>query len=96
MCIGIPMRVVATEGPEGCVALCEGRGGRRCVNMMLVGEQPVGAWVLVHLDSAREVLDEARAAQLDEALDALAAALRGESIEGRFDDLPDRATQGAL
>jgi hydrogenase expression/formation protein HypC len=76
--------------PEGWTALCEGRGERRRVNMMWVGEQPAGAWVLVHLDTAREVLDETYAAHINEALDALAAAMCGESIEGMFTDLAGR------
>jgi hydrogenase expression/formation protein HypC len=84
MCLGIPMQVVASEG---FLAICEGRGQRKRVNMMLIGEQPVGTWVLVHLDSAREVLDETQAAQITEGLEALERVLRGESIEGMFADL---------
>lgn len=96
MCLGIPMQVVAADG---FLAICEGRGERRRVNMMLVGEQPEGTWVLVHLDSAREVLDETSAAQITEGLEALERVLRGESIEGMFADLltyrePQRNARG--
>jgi hydrogenase expression/formation protein HypC len=87
MCLGIPMRVVRSDG---YLALCEGRGERRHVNMMLVGEQPVGTWVLVHLDSAREVVDEVYAARINEGLDAIEAVMRGESIAGMFSDLSER------
>jgi len=84
------MQVVVSDG---FVAICEGRGERRRVNMMLVGEQPAGTWVLVHLDSAREVLDETSAAQITEGLEALERVLRGESIEGMFADLTGREPQ---
>jgi hydrogenase expression/formation protein HypC len=76
--------------PEGWTALCEGRGERRQINMMFIGEQPAGTWVLVHLDTAREVLDEAYAAQINEALDALEAVMRGEPIDAMFADLTQR------
>lgn len=75
MCIGIPMRVV--ESGE-FFAICEGRGEWRRLDVMLIGAQPVGTWVLAFLDAAREVIDEARAKQINEALDQLEAALRGE------------------
>lgn len=84
MCIGIPMKVI--EG--GAIALCEGRGERRRLNMLMVGEQPPGTWVLAFLDSAREVLSAEDALRLDRALDGLQAALRGETdLDGYFADL---------
>ena len=39
MCIGIPMRVVEARDN---MAVCEGMGERREINMQLVGDQPVG------------------------------------------------------
>jgi hydrogenase expression/formation protein HypC len=89
MCIGIPMRVIETRG---LAALCEGRGERRWLDLSLVGEQPVGTWLLAFLDAAREVLDAAAAALVNDALDALQAALDGESdLSAYFADL-DRRT----
>lgn len=92
MCVGIPMRVV--EG-GGLFAWCEGRTGRKQINMMLVGPQPAGAWVLAFLDSAREVLDEEAARRIDDALDAVDAVLRGEvpDVDALFPDLAGREPQ---
>ena len=39
-------------------AVCEGMGITREVDTMLVGEQPPGTWLLVFLQSAREILSE--------------------------------------
>ncbi|MGZ5581351.1 MAG: HypC/HybG/HupF family hydrogenase formation chaperone, partial [Methylobacter sp.] len=55
MCIGIPMQVVE---PYDESALCLYRGRETMVDMMLVGPQPAGTWILVFLDTAREVIDE--------------------------------------
>jgi len=88
MCIGVPMRVVAATNGR---TLCEGRGERVVVDTMLVGELPVGAWVLAFRGIAVRVLspDEARAT--DAALDALAGALAGEGgIDAHFADLVGR------
>ena len=91
MCIGIPMRV---EQTEGVLAVCRGREERRHVNLMLVGPQPLGAWVLVHQDTAQRVLDEAEANRIGDALDGLAAVLRGEALDERlFADLVNRTPQ---
>ncbi|ASW04022.1 MULTISPECIES: HypC/HybG/HupF family hydrogenase formation chaperone [Paraburkholderia] len=72
MCIGIPMRVLAVEPGN---ALCLGRGGQRRISTILVGECRAGDWLLVFLDSARERIDAARAAEIDATLDLLQAAL---------------------
>lgn len=74
MCIGIPMRVI--EPGEG-TALCEGRGERRRVSTLLVGDQPAGAWLLEFLGCAREVLDAREARRIDDALDALELVMSG-------------------
>lgn len=94
MCIGVPMQVVAGDG-EGLFAVCESRGERRRVDMMLVGEQPPGTWVLEFQGAARRVLTPAEAAQTLDALQALACALRGdtEAIDALFADLVDREPQ---
>ncbi|MCG7923398.1 MAG: HypC/HybG/HupF family hydrogenase formation chaperone [Candidatus Thiodiazotropha lotti] len=91
MCIGIPMQVVSTEGTT---ALCRGMGESRRVDTLLVGDQPVGSWLLVFLNSAREVLSEQRAEQISQALQALDLALSGESeLDHLFADLVDRTPQ---
>ncbi|HEX5339022.1 MAG TPA: HypC/HybG/HupF family hydrogenase formation chaperone [Gallionella sp.] len=75
MCIGIPMRVIESGQ---LTAMCEGRGERQRLNMMMVGEVPAGGWVLSFLGSAREVLTDEEAARINRALDGLDAALRGD------------------
>ena len=91
MCIGLPMQVVTTEPG---FALCEGMGEKRRVDTLLVGEQPVGRWLLVFLDSAREVLTEEQATQIGQALQALDLALHGERDVGHlFSDLVEREPQ---
>ena len=76
MCIGIPMRVVESCG---ATALCEGRGQRRYLNMLMVGECPPGSWVMSFLGTAREILTEADAASTNLALDALEGMMPVES-----------------
>jgi hydrogenase expression/formation protein HypC len=91
MCIGIPMRVI--EGADG-MALCEGRGQRERLNLMLVGEQPAGTWVLAFQGSAVRVLSPAEAAASNDALDALASVLAGgDASDGFFADLVGREPQ---
>jgi hydrogenase expression/formation protein HypC len=79
MCIAIPVQVVR---PGAFSALCRGRNGDEEVNMLLVGEQPAGTWVLNFLGSARSVLTEDEAREIDLALDGLQAIMDGaESID---------------
>ena len=91
MCIGIPMQVISSESGY---ALCRGMGESRRVDTLLVGDQPIGSWLLVFLDSAREVLTEQRAGQIRQALEALELALHGEREVGHlFADLVEREPQ---
>jgi hydrogenase expression/formation protein HypC len=95
MCIGIPMRVV--EG-DGVAAVCEGRGARERIDMLIVGAQPPGTWVLVFHGVARRVLTDTEAQQTLDALDALGIALNApeggrEAIDALFADLVDREPQ---
>lgn len=76
MCVGVPVQIVKSGE---CISTCTGRNGVEQVNMMLVGPQPVGTWVLNYLGSAREVLTEIDALNIDKALDGLAAIMSGES-----------------
>ncbi|MBF6648914.1 HypC/HybG/HupF family hydrogenase formation chaperone [Methylobacter sp. BlB1] len=91
MCIGIPMQIIE---PRGESALCIYRGQESLIDMMLVGPQPAGAWLLVFLGTAREVLSEQKARQIADALEALHLAMQGDSqIDHLFADLVDREPQ---
>lgn len=81
MCIGIPMRVL--ESGEA-TALCEGRGERQRINMLMVGDCPAGSWVMTFLGSAREILSEEDAAEINRTLDELEAVLRGDLSPAEF------------
>ncbi len=76
MCIGMPLRVVASEEHQ---AWCEAGSGdtlqRECLDMSLLGPQPVGTWVLAFQGAARQVLSDTEAAQALAARQALAAVL---------------------
>lgn len=74
MCVGVPLKIVEAGD---FVARGEGRNGIEDVNMMLIGAQPVGTWVLNFLGSAREVISEQDAAQINSALDGLTAIMNG-------------------
>lgn len=79
MCIALPVQIVR-PGPVS--ALCRGRNGEEEVTMLLVGEQPAGAWVLSFLGWAREVISERQAREIDLALDGLQEIMDGaESID---------------
>ncbi len=90
MCIGLPMTIVATDG---ATALCERRGERRPVSVLLLDNPPVGTPVLVFLNTAVRALDAVEARRIDDALDGLAAALHGDRFEHLFADLIDREPQ---
>jgi hydrogenase expression/formation protein HypC len=97
MCIGVPMRVI--EG-DGIWAMCEARGARERVDMLIVGSQPPGTWVLAFHGAARRVMSESEALQTQDALDALQIALRGDAdgrsadaVDALFGDLVDREPQ---
>jgi hydrogenase expression/formation protein HypC len=51
MCIGIPAQVI--EAGE-FIARCRTRNGEEQINMMLLGPQPAGTWLLTFLGSARK------------------------------------------
>lgn len=90
MCMGVPMQVLSMQGTY---ALCEAKGQIETVDMLLVGEQPTGTWILNFLGAAREVLDPATALQMQEALQALSLTMSEQStsaIDSLFADLIDR------
>ena len=76
MCIGLPMQVLALEPGH---ARCQGRGERRRVSTALVDDLQPGDWVLVFLDSARERITAARAQEVNDTLDLLAAVQAGQA-----------------
>ncbi len=99
MCIGVPMQVIAGDG-AGLQAECAGRGQHKRLDMMLVGEQPAGTWVLEFQGAARRVLGAQEAEQTLAALEALELALQAGdagadsvSIDRLFADLVEREPQ---
>lgn len=98
MCLSLPMQLVALEGvggEGGEFALVERRQGsavrRELINMMLIGPQPLGTWVLASLGMAREVVDDDALALIEDALAALSASLAGDyDPEQHFADLRTR------
>ena len=90
MCIGLPVQVIEDRG---FMALCRGRNGEEEVNMMLIGPQPVGTWIVNFLGSGREVLTEEEAELINQAFDGLSAVMNGESdekVDSFFPGLPER------
>jgi hydrogenase expression/formation protein HypC len=82
------MQIIELRGES---ALCVYRGQQTLVDMMLLDEQPVGAWLLVFLDAAREVLTEQKALQITDALEAMRLAMQGDNqIDHLFADLVGR------
>lgn len=92
MCIAIPMQVISCNEVE---ALCEGRGEQQRLNILLTGPQPPGTWVMSFLGTAREVITPQQAQEVNQALDALEAALRGDTanLDAFFPDLANRQPQ---
>lgn len=91
MCIGIPMRVVeVTLG----AAIAERRGRREALDTMLLSDVAPGAFVLAYHGSALRILSPEEAAQTDQALDAVEAALAGAAdVDAYFSDLVDRVPE---
>jgi hydrogenase expression/formation protein HypC len=101
MCIGVPLRIESGDGIRA-VALAESADGaveRRTLDMMIVGQQPPGTWVLAFHGAARRVLDPQEARQIRDALAALSIALDTDTasaqpgIDALFADLVDRTPQ---
>ena len=91
MCVGVPLRIVSAEPG---MAVCEGRGRRERIDMLLQGDHPVGTWILAYQGSAVRTMTADEAAHTGAALDALEAALAGETeVSAFFADLVDREPQ---
>jgi hydrogenase assembly chaperone HypC/HupF len=104
MCIGVPMRIESVDGMVAVAASepVDGAVERHTLDMLIVGPQPPGTWVLAFHGAARRVLDEAEARQILDALSALAIALdadggaaepRNQALDALFADLVDRTPQ---
>jgi len=74
MCIGVPVQIIEMRD---LMAVCRGRNGDELVNMMLIGPQPEGTWILNFLGSGREVLSADEAEKINSALDGLTAIMNG-------------------
>ena len=85
MCLGIPVQILECGA---FTARCLGPRGEVEVDLLLVGPQPEGTWLLTFLDAAREVIDAERAALVTAALAALDAVGQGASdFSAYFADL---------
>lgn len=85
MCMGVPMKII--EQGSG-YAVCDNQGEKRQIDTMLVGEQPVGTWILVFIDAAREVLSQEEALKIIDALQAVKDVMNGSNdIDHLFADL---------
>ena len=86
MCMGLPMQVL--ESGFGA-AVCQYGSTQRQIDMMLVGEQPAGTWVLVFIDAAREVITPESAAQINNALASLDSVMAGGdgNVDALFADI---------
>ena len=102
MCIGLPMRIESGDGHRA-VAVRDGPAGeveRQTLDMLIVGAQPPGTWVLAFHGAARRVLEPIEAQQIGDALAALSLALDAESrptagaaLDALFADLAERTPQ---
>lgn len=102
MCIGVPMRI---ESGDGVAALAlrqfaDGTVERHTLDMLIVGSQPPGTWVLAFCGAARRVLDPLEARQIADALAALAIAIdadaqgsQSSALDALFADLVERTPQ---
>ncbi len=77
MCVGTPVQVMQSHE---LMSVCRGRNGIEHVNMLLLGQQPVGTWVIAFLGWAREVIDEQQARDIDLALDGLQQLMDGADV----------------
>lgn len=87
MCLGLPMTIIETDGIS---AICEFRGVRRRVSVLLLSNPAAPAKVLVHGDTAFRLLEEEEARRIAYAIEGIDAALNGEDCDRFFADLIDR------
>lgn len=88
MCIGVPVQVIECDE---ATALCDAGDRRERLNIMLIGLQQPGAWLLAYQGSAVRVLSEDEAMQTRSALAALEAVRSGRAdLDVYFADLAAR------
>ena len=88
MCIGIPMQVIEMKDTH---AICAANGKQELIDMILVGEQATGTWILNFLGAAREVLTDENAQNIQQALTAMTDIMAGgDQIDHLFADLINR------
>jgi hydrogenase expression/formation protein HypC len=77
MCVGVPMKVTKIDYP---MAEAEAKGVKRSISLMLLPEDSVkvGDYVMVHVGSAIEVIEEKEAKKIWEALDQVVKAVEGQ------------------
>lgn len=93
MCVGIPLQVLRSEESR---ALCRDRdGGEVWIDLLLVGAQPPGTWLMSFLGTAREVIDADTAQRTLAALAALDTLMAGgeADLDAAFADLVNREPQ---
>lgn len=91
MCVGIPMKIVAVDQFR---AQADDGVEIHVIDLALTGSLPVGTWVLTFLGAAREVLDEANALKIKDAVDALRAVMAGDAqTTDAFADIEARGPQ---
>lgn len=91
MCVGIPMQILRCDGLR---AVADDGDDHLVIDLALVGEQPVGTWVLTHLGSARETLEEDEALKIRAAVAALKSVMGGVLPDtDPFADIEDRGPQ---
>jgi len=78
MCLALPMRITAVEGPLATIASA---GLEQRASLMLVPEAKVGDYVLVHAGFAISVLDEAEANETLELLREIGAFAPDDGVE---------------
>lgn len=85
MCMGVPMKIIQQGAGY---AVCDNNGEMRQIDTMLIGEQPIGTWVLVFIDAAREIISEEEALKIVDALQAIQDVMNGSNnIDHLFADL---------
>ncbi len=90
MCLAIPMRITATDGPDATI---EADGLVQRTSLMLVPDARVGDYVLVHAGFAIAVLDSDDAAERLALFEEIAG-LGAEPDQPRVSGEPDTADDG--
>jgi hydrogenase expression/formation protein HypC len=82
MCVGVPMQLVEINYPSG---VAEAKGVKRDIGLQLLLEEnlEIGDHVIVHVGFAIEKVDQARADEIWEALEAVLAMMDEEEESAR-------------